>query len=148
VPAPDALAADGSPSSPPLPPDALLLAAALAAGATVAEAAAAAGMSERTAHRRLADQPAIREQVGQIRTEAFAATTGALVTGSREVVAALRAVADASRSDAVRVRAYGLLLAEARAHHDLHDLEARVVALEARLPAAPTPTPRRSAWSA
>lgn len=123
------------------------LVAALAEGRTFAQAASAAGMSERTARRRWTD-PALqlREQVDAARADAFTATTAALGAGALEAVAGLRDLARTSTSDAVRVRAYGLLLAEARTHRELHDVERRVEALEADLAKRPATDDWRTAW--
>ena len=125
------------------------LVAALAEGRTFAEAATAAGMSERTARRRWTDS-ALRlpEQVDTARAEMFTATTAALGAGAMEAVTGLRTLAATSTSDAVRVRAYGLLLSEARTHRDLHDLERRMEALEARPPYSPAASDGRTAWHA
>lgn len=59
------------------------LVAALAAGSTVRAAAKAAGISERTAHRRLTEQ-VVRREVSMIRSAVLEETACALATASRK----------------------------------------------------------------
>ena len=67
----------------------------LAAGATVEQAANAAGISTRTAYRRLAD-PAFTRRLAQARDELISSALGELVECASEAVATLRALLSAS----------------------------------------------------
>ena len=67
----------------------------LAAGATVEQAANAAGISTRTAYRRLAD-PAFTRRLAQARDELISSALGELVGCASEAVATLRALLSAS----------------------------------------------------
>jgi hypothetical protein len=67
----------------------------LAAGATVEQAAQAAGLSARTAYRRLAD-PGFTRRLAQARDELISAALGELVECASEAVATLRALLSAS----------------------------------------------------
>jgi hypothetical protein len=67
----------------------------LAAGATVEQAANAAGLSARTAYRRLAD-PAFTRRLAQARDELISSALGELVECASEAVATLRALLSAS----------------------------------------------------
>jgi hypothetical protein len=67
----------------------------LAAGATVEQAANAAGLSARTAYRRLAD-PAFTRRLAQARDELISGALGELVECASEAVATLRALLSAS----------------------------------------------------
>ena len=59
------------------------LIAGLAAGKTIGEAASIAEISERTAHRRLAD-PAFRQRVMEVRHSAIASATAVLLAGMKD----------------------------------------------------------------
>jgi hypothetical protein len=67
----------------------------LAAGATVEQAANAAGLSARTAYRRLAD-PVFTRRLAQARDELISSALGELVECASEAVATLRALLSAS----------------------------------------------------
>jgi HEAT repeat protein len=64
------------------------LVAALAAGSSVRDAAAAAGISERTAHRRLTEA-SVRREVSMLRAAALEEAACALATASRKAVQAV-----------------------------------------------------------
>ena len=106
------------------------LAMALACGATVESAAAKAGVSRRTATRRLAD-PAFQGRLRALRADMLQRTTGALTAAGQEFVRALFELLKDS-SPTVRLGAircgleYGVKLRENA------DLEERIAALEQR----------------
>jgi hypothetical protein len=80
------------------------LALALAAGQTVRDAAAAAGVSERTATRRLTD-PGFRKRVAALRAELVQAAVARLQSSVGQAVDTLAAVAKEGKKDGDRVRA-------------------------------------------
>jgi uncharacterized small protein (DUF1192 family) len=80
----------------------------LAGGHTVREAAAAAGVSERTAHRRLAD-PTFAARVTELRSRMVESATGRLADGMSEAVGVLRSLLGHD-NPAVRLRAAGKLI--------------------------------------
>src|SRR5262245_57841916 len=81
----------------------------------VSEAAAAAGMSERTAYRRLA-QPGFRQKVAEVRGRLVARAHGRLAAGMTEAADALRGLV-ASRDECVRHQAARTLLEMAVRFH-------------------------------
>ncbi len=110
-----------------------LLAAALAAGAKIVEAAQAAGVSERTAHRRLAD-PAFRQRVEDARRDHVRHIGGRLTALSDEALDALAELLHAPRVPAaVRCRAALGVLAESLRWREQADVEQRLQAIEAAL---------------
>lgn len=107
-----------------------LLAAALAAGRTVRDAAGAAGVSERTAYRRLSD-PVFTQHVAALRDEMVRAAAGRLADGMAAAADILRALlADADphirHKAAVKLIELGVKVAE------LADIQRRVEDLERR----------------
>jgi hypothetical protein len=84
------------------------LACLLAAGHTVAEAAAAAGLSERSAYRRLAD-PLLRARVVELRAQMTSQAVGRLADAAADAVATLRRNLTCG-SPAVEVRAAAAIL--------------------------------------
>jgi hypothetical protein len=80
-----------------------LLVGALAAGRSVEDAARAAGVSTRTAYRRLAD-PGFARRLAQARDELISAALGELVESASEAVATLRALLRA-RDERIRLAA-------------------------------------------
>ena len=113
---------------------ALLLA--LACGATVEHAAHKAGMSQRTAYRRL-DDPAFVRQLEQLRAEMVQRTAGMLTgagMGSVKVLVDLQA--DVSVSAAVRRRSARDVLEMGLKFRETAELEQRLAAVEARLASA------------
>jgi hypothetical protein len=116
---------------------------ALASGQSVKSAARAAGVSERTAFRRVAD-PVFRQAVSQARAELLARAVGLLADSATEAAKTLRALL-AAESEGVRVRAAVALLDAAMRGVELIDLAERLTALEKQA-AASEPAGRR--WSA
>ena len=112
-----------------------VLVAALVAGHTYAEAGGVAGVSERTVRRRMAD-PGFAGVVSTRRGERVAAITGLLVTAGPEAIDVLRSCM-AAESETVRLRAAQLVLGLGAQFRQAQELEARLVALEARV-AAPS----------
>jgi hypothetical protein len=116
--------------------DPLLMA--LACGATVTAAAAKAGVSERTAYRRLAD-PQFAARLETLRGEMVQRAAAMLTASALEAVKTLLDLQSAATPAGVRLRAaanildFGLRLREAAA------LETRLAALEHRLAHSPSP---------
>jgi hypothetical protein len=105
-----------------------LLVAGLAAGQSVEAAARQAGVSERTARRRLGD-PTFQRALAEARRVVLAQALGVLVDASTAAARALRALLDAE-GESIRLRAAVAILDAARAHVELDDLAQRVEALE------------------
>ena len=101
---------------------------ALASGQTVAAAARTARVSERTAHRRLAD-PGFRRAVSQTRAELLAQAVGQLAEATTAAVGTLRALLDAE-AESVRLSAARAILDGALKGVEFTDLSERVQALE------------------
>jgi hypothetical protein len=110
--------------------DARLLTA-LAAGATVRDAARRAGVSERTAHRRLAD-PAFRQRVTEARAEMVERALGQLADGASEAVGTLRKLLKA-KADPVKLSAARTILEVGNKLRESVELQQRIAALEQRL---------------
>jgi hypothetical protein len=108
---------------------ALLLA--LACGATVENAARAAGVSPRTAHRRLAD-PAFRQRLHQVRGAMVERTAGMLTAAAGEAVKTLLALQQETTPAAVRLGAARAILELGTKLREAAELEARLAALEAQ----------------
>jgi hypothetical protein len=110
--------------------DAALLTA-LAAGATVRDAARRAGVSERTAHRRLAD-PDFRRRLTEARAGMVERALGQLAEGSTEAVATLRKLLKA-KGDTVKLGAARTILEVGNKLRESVELQQRIAALEQRL---------------
>lgn len=107
------------------------LLAAIVSGSSVAEAASAAGVSARTAARRLAE-PATQTRLADLRAEALAAVADRLATAAADAVDLLAlVVVDSTVIAGVRVRAASVLLAQSVALRDATLLERRIAQLEA-----------------
>jgi len=107
------------------------LALALAGGDTVAEAASKAGVSERTAHRRLADL-GFRRRVAELRAAAVERATGKLADSMAEAADVLRQLL-AAQSESVRLGACRAALELGVKLRESIDLEQRLAALEQQL---------------
>lgn len=112
--------------------EALLLA--LACGATVESAADKAGISRRTAHRRLAD-PAFRRRLSALRADMLQRTAGMLTAASLESVKTLLTLQGAANPAAVRLGAAKAILSLGPAYREVSEWEERLLALEQRLDA-------------
>jgi hypothetical protein len=109
------------------------LLAALAAGSTVEVAAKAAGLSVRTAYRRLAD-PVFARRLAQARDELISNALGELVECASEAVATLRALLSAS-DERVRLGAAKSTLDQLLRLRETLMLSQRLAALERSLQA-------------
>jgi hypothetical protein len=107
------------------------LALALAGGDTVAEAASKAGVSERTAFRRLLD-PAFRRRVAELRAAAMERASSKLADTMTQAAETLRALLRAD-SEAVRLGACRSILELAGKLRENIELEERVTMLEKQL---------------
>jgi hypothetical protein len=109
------------------------LLAALAAGNTVEDAAKAAGLSPRTAYRRLAD-PQFARRLAQARDELISSALGELVDCASEAVATLRALLSAS-DERVRLGAAKSTLEQLLRLRETLMLNQRLAAVERSLQA-------------
>src|SRR5712692_12004953 len=105
-----------------------LLLGALAAGSPVEQAAETAGISVRTAYRRLAD-PAFARRLAQARDELISSALGELVECASEAVATLRALLSAS-DERVRLGAAKGTLAQLLRLRETLSLSQRLAVLE------------------
>ena len=105
---------------------------ALACGATVENAARQAGISNRTAHRRLADE-AFRQRLHEVRADMVQRTAGALTAAANEAVRTLVDLLKAPQPAAVRLGAARSVLELGMKVREAAELEQRLTALEARL---------------
>jgi hypothetical protein len=115
--------------------EALLLA--LACGANVDNAARTAGISPRTAHRRLAS-PEFQERLRKLRTDMVQRTTDMLRATGMEAVKTLVSLQDASQPATVRLGAARSLLELGMKLRESAEFEARLCALEQRPSHNPT----------
>ena len=106
------------------------LLAALAAGNTIPEAAKIAGLSPRTAHRRVAD-PLFPAELDVYRREIVRRSAASLETAVTSAIATLEALL-ADRDSWVRLRAATALLTAAVQLREVQALEDRLMALEER----------------
>ena len=105
-----------------------LLLGALAAGSPVDQAAETAGVSVRTAYRRLAD-PGFARRLAQARDELISSALGELVECASEAVAALRALLQA-KDERVRLGAARSTLEQLLRLRETLTLSQRLAALE------------------
>ena len=117
---------DVADSGSPLGGDSFALA--IASGTSVREAAASAGVSERTAYRRLGD-PAFRRRVSEIRASFLNQAVGLLSEAANEAVSTLKALLTA-RAESVRLSAARAILELGPKLREQAELEERVTALE------------------
>jgi hypothetical protein len=103
----------------------------LAAGGSVGPAAAAAGVSERTAYRRLAD-PGFRQRLAALRDELISAALGELTNSASDAVATLRRLLQAG-DERVRLAAARAILEQTLRLREAVSVEQRLSALERRL---------------
>jgi len=104
----------------------------LACGATVEAAARSAGVSARTAYRRMED-PEFRRRLQKARDDMIERTSGVLTASSNEGVKALLTLVRDSHSDAVRLGAARAILEMCMKVRELTELEKRITALEEQL---------------
>jgi hypothetical protein len=114
---------------------------ALACGATVEHAAHKAGLSERTAYRRL-DAPAFVRRLEQLRAEMVQRTAGMLTgAGMGSVKVLVDIQADVSVPAAVRRRSARDVLEMGLKFREAGEIERRLAAVEARLAGGAHPKP-------
>jgi hypothetical protein len=111
--------------------DALILA--LACGATVESAAQKAGISPRTAHRRLTN-PQFRGQLNQIRADMVQRAAALLTSAAMEAIRTLVSLQEKSTPPAVRLGAARAILELGTKLREASEWEARLSALEQRFP--------------
>ncbi len=102
---------------------------AFAGGATATEAARRAGVSERTAFRRLQD-PAFQKRIAQARNKMVDAVVGQLAEASVTAVQTLRKLCN-GRSETVRLGAARSMLQLTMKLHEHVNIESRLASLEA-----------------
>jgi hypothetical protein len=110
--------------------DAFLLA--LACGATIENAARQAGLSVRTAHRRMADDR-FRQRLQALRADMVQRTAGALTAAANEAVRTLVDLLKPAMPGAVRLGAARSVLEISLRFRETAELEQRLAALEKRL---------------
>ena len=115
--------------------DSMLLAA-LAGGATVADAARQAGMSERTAWRRLQDDD-FRQRLDTAREQTVQTAVDTLSRGSTRAARTLVALLSRRQRASTRLAAARAILELGSRLREAQDLEERIAALEERLAAPP-----------
>jgi hypothetical protein len=115
---------------------------ALACGATVEAAARQAGVSERTAYRRLADRD-FRRRLQGVRADFVRRTAGTLTAAATEAVRTLLELLRAPAAAAVRLGAARAVLEIGLRLREAADLEERLDALEERLEAGEAARGRR-----
>lgn len=108
---------------------------ALACGATVESAARNAGVSERTAYRRLHD-PKFTRRLQEMRADMVQRTAGMLTAAGGESVKTLLALLQASTPAAVRLGAARACLELGLKLRETAELMERIAALEAKLATA------------
>jgi transposase len=121
-----------------------VLVTALAKGATVAQAAQQAGISERTAYRRL-QQPEFQERIDRLQDDMIQRATAVLTAAAQEGINSLVALQDPSTPPAVRRGAARDILEMGLRLREAANLEKRLLALENRSLSEPSfqagPTP-------
>jgi hypothetical protein len=105
---------------------------ALACGATVENAARSAGVSPRTAHRRLADA-GFEERLRNLRAEMVQRSSGMLTAAALEAVKTLITLQEASQPASVRLGAARTVLEFGIKLRENADLQDRLAALEEKL---------------
>jgi hypothetical protein len=108
---------------------------ALACGASVESAAQSAGISRRTAHRRLAD-PVFQARLHQVRADMVERTAGMLTAAAGEAVKTLLALLKEEIAAATRLGAARAILELGVRMRETAELAERIAALEAQLKAA------------
>jgi hypothetical protein len=105
---------------------------ALACGATVEQAARQAGMSRRTAQRRLADET-FKKRLKEMTAEMVKRTAGMLTAASQESVKTLLRLHDTSNPPAVQLGAARSVLQLGMKQRESSDLEERMAEVERRV---------------
>jgi hypothetical protein len=110
------------------------LALALACGATPESAAQKAGVSVRTAYRRLADA-AFRAQVDDVRAEVVRRSTDMFTAAGLSAVKTLMTLQDSAESESARLGAARTLLEQGCKLREKTEMAARIAALEEQIEA-------------
>jgi hypothetical protein len=105
-----------------------ILATAISSGASTAEAAEKAGVSQRTAQRRIAD-PAFQQQVAQLRSKLMSRALDKMAENMTRAADAIARLIDAE-NPAISLRAARSILTLSLRLHDALDLHERITALE------------------
>ena len=105
---------------------------ALACGATVEQAAQAAGISARTAHRRLKD-PVFQQRLAAARDDIVQRTANMLTGGAMEAIKTLLALQHTDMPPAVRLGAARTVLELGLKLRESSDLTKRIAELEAQM---------------
>jgi hypothetical protein len=113
---------------------------ALACGATVENAARSAGVSPRTAHRRLAN-PAFQQRLQSLKTDMVQRTASMLTAAGMESAKTLITLQDNSNPGAVRLGASRTVLELGMKLRETAELAARIAALEAQVASTAPPIP-------
>src|SRR5262245_43947309 len=113
-----------------------------AAGALISVAARQAGVSERTAYRRLQDD-AFRAQVAAIRHEMVERAAALLTAAGTDAVETLRELARMGQTDSVRLGSAKAIIELGVRLREAVELEERLTAVEATLAGRDAPTPSR-----
>jgi hypothetical protein len=109
---------------------------ALAFGATVESAAHTAGISDRTAYRRM-NEPAFRKRLQKVRDDIVQRTAGAVTAAWTESVKTLLSLQQPTVSATVRLGAARAILEIGIRLREITDLAERIAALEGENPASP-----------
>jgi hypothetical protein len=113
---------------------------ALACGATLEQAAQSAGLSVRTAHRRLAE-PAFRQRLEALRSEMMQRTGAMLLAAGMEAVKTLLTLQSTTTPAAVRLGAARAVLEFSMRLRESNELAQRIAALESQLQPGPPGPP-------
>jgi hypothetical protein len=113
-----------------------VLVAAMACGASVEQAARKAGISERTAYRRLAN-PAFKARLKEAKADLLQRTCAVLTAGSLEAVKTLLELQKPSSPPNVRLGAAKAIVELSLRTREAVDFEERLAAIEERVPDKP-----------
>lgn len=108
------------------------LALALASGRNIRDAAQHAGLSERTAHRRLQD-PTFCGLVRSLRSEMFAVAVGRLAAAAGNAAGTLVELAEGAAGEGVRLASAKAILEMGNRARETEEFEQRLSEMEARL---------------
>jgi hypothetical protein len=105
---------------------------ALACGATVESAAQKAGISARTAHRRLQD-PKFRQSLRELKADIVQRSSSTLAAASGEAIKTLVGLLNPKETSAVRLGASRAIVQLGMRLREVTELEERIAALEQRI---------------
>jgi len=107
---------------------------ALASGCSLQKTAARTGVGETTLKRWLAEQPALRRRVRELRRELTDQAAGRLAEAMTVAADTLRELCVSGKSEAIRLKAADSLLAHGTGINTLAELQADVAELKGALP--------------